>query len=171
MRVVQRRRALYGLLIYLQGYRVGFCFSYGFYRNKVVLLPETHEPFPHSDTDEPEVPVVYVDVHHLTDEAGPGVENAPLAEFALGGRGCWVYTSRVRRFMGFSLPFGGKGVLLTAPLQCGQEPSGRRYGRFSATLKAEGGTHPPCADGINHPEATSGESHAQNDGHRRPGHR
>ena len=73
--------------------------------------------------------------------------------------------------MGFSLPFGGKGVLLTAPLQCGQEPSGRRYGRFSATLKAEGGTHHPCADGINHPEATPGESHAQNDGHRRPGHR
>jgi hypothetical protein len=86
VRVVQRRRALYGVLIYLQGYRVGFCFSYGFYRNKVVLLPETYEPFPHSDTDEPEVPVVvYVDVHHLTDEAGPGVENAPLAEFALGG--------------------------------------------------------------------------------------
>src|SRR5918997_6970398 len=42
-----------------------------------------------------------------------------------GGRGCWWCPSRVR-FMGTSLHFGGEGAsLLTAPLQCGQEPLGR----------------------------------------------
>src|SRR5215217_6223889 len=61
--------------------------------------------------------------------------------------------------MVLSLPFGGKGALLTAPLQCGQEPSGRKDGRFSATLRAEGGTHRPCAECIGHPEATQGEGY------------
>jgi hypothetical protein len=109
MRVVQRRCALYGLLIYPQRDRAGFFFSYGFYRNKVMLLPEAHR-----DINEPKVLLlIYVDVLHMTDEAVPGVEDAPLAQFALGGRGCWVNASRVR-FMGFSLPLGGKGALLTA---------------------------------------------------------
>src|ERR687893_1316478 len=61
-----------------------------------------------------------------------------------GGRGCWWRSSRIR-FMGISLPLGGEGALLTALLQRGQEPSDRRDGRFSATLRAEGGTHRPCA--------------------------
>jgi hypothetical protein len=39
------------------------------------------------------------------------------------------------RFMGRSLHFGGEGALLTALLQCSQEPSGRRNGRFSATTR------------------------------------
>src|SRR5215217_4427149 len=62
--------------------------------------------------------------------------------------------------MVLSLPFGGKGALLTAPLKCGQEPSGRRDGRFSATLRAEGGTHRPCADCIDRFEATQAEGYA-----------
>src|SRR5688500_250428 len=45
-------------------------------------------------------------------------------------------------------------------LQCGQEPSGRRDGRFSATLRAEGGTHHPDADGINRPEAAEGDGYS-----------
>jgi hypothetical protein len=40
---------------------------------------------------------------------------------------------------------------LTALLQCGQEPSDCRDCRFSAILRAEGGTHRPCAYCINHP--------------------
>jgi hypothetical protein len=44
VRGAQRRCALYGLLIYRQGDRAGFFFSYDFYRNKVVLLPEVKEP-------------------------------------------------------------------------------------------------------------------------------
>jgi hypothetical protein len=60
-----------------------------------------------------------------------------------------------------SFALGGKGALLTALLQCGQEPSGRRDGRFSATLRAaEGGTHRQGADGINQSEATQGEGYA-----------
>jgi hypothetical protein len=83
MRVVQRRCALYGLLIYPQRDRAGFFFSYSFYRNKVMLLPEAH-----SDINEPKVLLlIYVDVLHMTDEAAPGVEDAPLAQFALGGTG------------------------------------------------------------------------------------
>jgi hypothetical protein len=85
VRVVQRRCALYGLLIYRQGDRARFFFSYGFYRNEVVLLGEAQYPT-HSDIHEPKVRVIiYVDVRHMTDEAVPGVEEAPLAEFALGG--------------------------------------------------------------------------------------
>jgi hypothetical protein len=85
VRGVQRRCALYGRLIYRQGDRAGFFFSYGFYRNEVVLLGEAQYPT-HSDIHEPKVLlVIYVDVRHMTDEAVPGVEDAPLAEFALGG--------------------------------------------------------------------------------------
>jgi hypothetical protein len=90
VRIAQHRCALYGLLIYREGDRAGSFFSYGFYRNKVVLLSEAQEPG-YCDIHELQVHVVvYVEVLHLTDEAAPGVEDAPLAEFALGGRGCWV---------------------------------------------------------------------------------
>jgi len=66
-----------------------------------VLLAQAHNPT-RGDIHEPVVPVVvHVDVRHVTDEAAPGVEDAPLAEFALGGRGCWVNSSRAS-FMGFS---------------------------------------------------------------------
>ena len=76
---------MYGLLIYPQGDRAGFFFSYGFYRNEVVLLAKAHKPA-HSNVHEPKVLVViYVDVNHMTYEAVPGVEDAPLAEFALVG--------------------------------------------------------------------------------------
>ena len=101
MRVAQRRCALCGLLIYPQRDRAGFFFSYGFYRNKVVLLAQAHKPA-HSHINELKVlVVVYVDVNHVTDEAVPGVEDAPLAQFALGGRGWWVNSSRAS-FMGYS---------------------------------------------------------------------
>ena len=51
----------------------------------MVLLGEAQYPT-HSDIHEPKVLlVIYVDVRHMTDEAVPGVEDAPLAEFALGG--------------------------------------------------------------------------------------
>ena len=58
----------------------------------------------HYDIHEPVVPLlVYVDVSDVTDEAAPGVEDAPLAQFALGGRGCWENSSRTS-FMGPPLP-------------------------------------------------------------------
>jgi hypothetical protein len=83
--VSQRRCALCGLPVYRQGDRAWVFSSYRFYRNKVVLLPKPQEPA-YFDIYEPKGPVViYVDVLHVTDEAAPGVEDAPLAEFALGG--------------------------------------------------------------------------------------
>jgi hypothetical protein len=86
VRVVQRRCALYGLPVYRQGDgRAGFFFGYGFYRNEVVLLGEAHKPA-HSDVHEPKVLIIiHIDVHHMTYEAVTGVEDAPLAQFALGG--------------------------------------------------------------------------------------
>ena len=113
MRIAQRRRALYALLIDPQCDRAWFFFSYGFYRYKVVLLGKAHQSSS-SDIHEPKVLVIiYVDVNHMTDEAVPGVEYALWRSSRCGGRGCWVNASRVR-FMGFSLPLGGKGALLTA---------------------------------------------------------
>src|ERR687889_1617404 len=47
-----------------------------------------------------------------------------------------------------------------AALQCGQEPSDRRDGRFSATLGAEGGTHRLVANSIDYAEAKQREGHA-----------
>jgi hypothetical protein len=85
VRVGQRRGALYGLLIYRQGYRAGSFFSYGFYRNKVVLLPKTEEPT-FFDIHELQVHVVvYVEVIHLADRASSGVEDRLLAEFLVRG--------------------------------------------------------------------------------------
>src|SRR4028119_597049 len=82
-----------------------------------------------------------------------------------GGRGCWWRSSRMR-FMGISLPLGGEGALSPhrATTQRGQEPSGRKDGRFSAALKAEGGVHRPfgrptrgtCAYCINRAGLTQG---------------
>src|SRR5215217_3896818 len=112
VRVSQLRCALYGLPIYREGDRAGV-FNYGFYRNKVVLLPKAQEPA-YCDIHELKGPVViYVDVLHLTDEAAPGVEDAPLAEFAL--RGTRVLGVRQpAELHGASLDSGGKGALLTA---------------------------------------------------------
>jgi hypothetical protein len=85
VRVAQRRCALYGLLIYPQGDSAGVFFSYDFYRNKVVLLPEVKEPRCR-DIRELKVPVVvYVEVVYLTDAAACGVENLLLAEFVVRG--------------------------------------------------------------------------------------
>src|SRR5918993_1903830 len=68
-----------------------------------------------------------------------------------GGRGCWVNSSLVS-FMGLSLLFGGKkGALLTACWTTTVRSGAirpRRDGRFSATLRAEGGTHRPCVECI-----------------------
>src|SRR5918997_6302525 len=67
-----------------------------------------------------------------------------------GGRGCWWRSSRVR-FMGISLPFGGEGVLLTALLHSVvRSHQAVWYGRFSATLRAEGGVHRPLQAPIGH---------------------
>ena len=85
VRVAQRRCALYGLLIYRQGDRAGVFFSYDFYRNKVVLLPEVKDPR-YRDIRELKVPVVvYVEVVYLTDEVASGVEDVLLAEFVVRG--------------------------------------------------------------------------------------
>jgi hypothetical protein len=113
VRVAQSRCALYALPIYLQGDGARFSFRYGFYRNEAVLRAQAHKPT-RGYIHEPVVPViVHVDVRHVSDEAAPGVEDAPLAEFALGG-------TRVLRerqpdeHHGASLASGGKGALLTA---------------------------------------------------------
>src|SRR4028118_468598 len=82
-----------------------------------------------------------------------------------GGRGCWWRSGRMS-FMGISLPLSGEGALSPhrATTQRGQEPSGRKDGRFSAALKAEGGVHRPigrptrgtCAYCINTTEVSQG---------------
>ena len=115
MRVVQSRCALYGLLIYRKGDRAGIFFSYGFYRNEVVLLGEAQYPT-QSDIHEPKVPfIIYVDVRHMTDEAVPGVEEAPLAEFALGGtRVLGELKPGELHGVLFRLSGGKEGALLTA---------------------------------------------------------
>jgi hypothetical protein len=115
VRGVQRRCALYGRLIYRQGDRAGFFFSYGFYRNEGVLLGEAQYPT-HSDIHEPKVLlVIYVDVRHMTDEAVPGVEDAPLAEFALVGTRVVGELKPGELHVVLSLLLGGKeGALLTA---------------------------------------------------------
>src|ERR671910_797180 len=79
------------------------------------------------------------------------------------GRGCWVNSSRAS-FMGFS-PFSlavrrKRSSPHAALQQCGQEPSDRRDGRFSATLGAEGGTHRLVANSIDYAEAKQREGHA-----------
>jgi hypothetical protein len=85
VRIAQRRCALHGLLIYCQGDRAGSFFSYDFYRNQVVLRPETQEPA-YSDIHELEVHVVvYIEVSHATGGADPGVEDRFLAEFVVRG--------------------------------------------------------------------------------------
>jgi hypothetical protein len=84
VRASQLRCALYGLPIYRQGDRVGVFFSYSFYRNEAVLRAQAHKPTP-SYIHELKGPLlVYVDVLHVTDEVAPGVDDAPLAQFALG---------------------------------------------------------------------------------------
>jgi hypothetical protein len=114
VRVAQRRCALYGLLIYRQGDKAGVSFSYSFYRYKVVLLAEAHKPA-HSHIHELKVPVIiYVDVNHMTDEAVPGVEDAPLAEFMLRGTGVLSERQPGEVHGVLSLSFGGKGAFLTA---------------------------------------------------------
>src|SRR5918992_765084 len=80
-----------------------------------------------------------------------------------GGRGCWVKSSRAS-FMGFA-PISWavrreRSSPHTALQQCGQEPSDRRDGRFSATLGAEGGTHRLVANSIDYAKAKQIECHA-----------
>jgi hypothetical protein len=106
---------VYCLPIYRQGDRVGFFFSYGFDRNEVVLLADTHKPS-HGDVHEANGPLlVHVDVLHVTDEAVPGVEDAPLAQFALGGTRVLSELQPGEIHGVPSLLFGGKkGALLTA---------------------------------------------------------
>jgi hypothetical protein len=106
---------VYGLPIDRQGDRARFFFSYGFYRNEVVLLGYAHKPA-NSDVHEPKVLLlIYVDVNHMTDEAVPGVEDAPLAQFALGGTGVLSELKPGEIHGVLSLLFGGKkGALLTA---------------------------------------------------------
>jgi hypothetical protein len=106
---------VYGLPIYRQGDRAGFFFSYGFYRKEVVRLADAHKPA-HGDVQEPKGPLlVHVDVRHVTDEAVPAVEDAPLAEFALRGTGVLSELQPGEIHGVLSLLFGGKkGALLTA---------------------------------------------------------
>jgi len=88
VRVGRRRCALYGRPIYLEGDGAGLSFGYGFYRfyrDGVMLRAQpAHNPT-RSYIHEAVVPVIVdVDVGHVTDKASPGVEDAPLAKFALG---------------------------------------------------------------------------------------
>jgi hypothetical protein len=113
VRVTQVQCALHGGPIYLKGAGAWLFFCYGFYRNEAVLRPQALKPA-RGHTHEAVVPLlVHVDVGHVTDEGAPRVEDAPLAQFALGGRGCWENSSLVR-FMRSSLVLSGKGALLTA---------------------------------------------------------
>jgi hypothetical protein len=51
----------------------------------VVLVADAYKPA-RGDLHEPKGSLfVHVDVRDVTDEAAPGVEDAPLAEFVLGG--------------------------------------------------------------------------------------
>jgi hypothetical protein len=71
---------------------------------------------PHGDVQEPKGPLlVHVDVLHVTDEAAPGIEDAPLAQFVLGGTRV-LGEVQPGEFHGvLSLRFSGKkGALLTA---------------------------------------------------------
>src|SRR5215212_5661397 len=79
-----------------------------------------------------------------------------------GGRGCWVKSSLVRfmRFSPFSSAVRRERSSPHAALQCGQEPSDRRDGRFSAILGAEGGTHRLVANSIDYAEAKQREGYA-----------
>src|SRR5918994_2729910 len=152
MRVAQRRCALYGLLIYPQRDRARFFFGYGFYRNEVVLLADAHKPA-HGNVHKPKGPLlVHVDVFHVADEAAAGVEDAPLAEVALWGTRVLGELKPGELHGALSLLFGGKkGALLTACWTTTVRSGAirpRRDGRFSATLRAEGGTHRPCVECI-----------------------
>jgi hypothetical protein len=83
--VVQRRYALYGLLIYPQGVIAGFFFGYDCYRNEVVLLSEVEEPRCRDIRELKVIVVIHVEVVYLTDEAASGVEDLLLAEFVVRG--------------------------------------------------------------------------------------
>jgi len=85
VRVAQRRCALYDLLIYRQGDIAGFFFTYDFYRNQKVLLPEVKEPRCRDIGELKVIAVVYVEVVYLTDAAASGVEDLLLAEFVVRG--------------------------------------------------------------------------------------
>jgi hypothetical protein len=141
MRVVQRRCTLYGLLFYRQGDRAGFFFGYCFYGNKVVLLPEAHQRA-HSNIHEPKVPlIIHVDVRHLPMRRPSESMTLLWRSSRWGGRGCCVNASRVR-FMGFSLPFGGKGALLTA-LEYSAVRSHQAVGTAGFPLPKESGGRDP----------------------------
>ena len=130
-------------MIYGEGDRARFFFTYSFYRNKVVLLAQAQHPA-YSHIHKPKVLlVIHVDARHMTDEAVPGVEDSPLAQFALGGRGCWVKSSRVS-FMRSSLTSGGKEALLTALEYYSAVRSHQAVLAAGSLLPkegAEGGTH------------------------------
>jgi hypothetical protein len=107
---------VYGLPVYRQGDgRAGYSFGYGFYRYEVVLLADAHKPA-HADVHEPKGPlVVHVDVLDVTDEAAPGVEDAPLTEFVLGRTRVLGELKPGELHGVLSLLFSGKkGALLTA---------------------------------------------------------
>jgi hypothetical protein len=115
VRIAQSRCALYGGPIYRQGDGTGLSFGYGFYRNEAVLRAQALNPS-RSHVHEAVVPLlVHVDVGHVTDEVASGVEDAPLAQFALGGTRVLGELQSDEIHGVLSLLFGGKkGALLTA---------------------------------------------------------
>jgi hypothetical protein len=79
---------------------------------------------------EPVVPViVHVDVRHVTDEAAPGVEDAPLAQFALGGTRVLGNASRMS-FMGPPLPRAVRSAPLPTVRSGAIRPSVRPVYRY-----------------------------------------
>jgi len=78
-------------------------FGYGFYRNEAVLSAQpSHNPARGYVHEAVVSLLVHVDVLYVTDEAAPGVEDAPLAQLALGGTRVLGNSSRTS-FMGSSL--------------------------------------------------------------------
>jgi hypothetical protein len=153
--------APYDLPVYRKGdRRAGFFFGYGFYRKEVVLLAQAHKPA-HGDLQEPKGPrLVHVDVLHLTDEAAPGVEDAPLTEFVLGRTRVLGELKQGELHGVLSLLFGGKkGALLTAlhyNSAVRSHQAVRAAGFPLLSLGAEGGTHRLFANSIDYAEAKRG---------------
>src|ERR671911_1536287 len=148
------RSALYGLLIYREGDRARTFFGYGLDRDEVMLGSQPHKPA-RDHVHELQFSVfIDVEVRHLSDAPRAGVQDLFLAEFVVRRLGVLValQPDQVHSEPPFPSAVRRKKTPHRALLhQRGQEPSDRKDGQFSATLRAEGGTHRPCGYCIKHP--------------------
>jgi hypothetical protein len=97
----------------------------------------------------------------VTDEVAPEVEDAPLAEFALGGTRV-LGVGQPDELHGASLASGGKEALLTALANSAvrSHQAVRAAGLPLPKERAEGGTHRPCDKCIDRTGATQREGYA-----------